>query len=419
LAQSEPRIAYLASAFGRTADTFIRNEVDELRRIGVSVDTYSIRRPPLGSNASDDVVRHQQGTVYILEAGAALFWHTLKTALLHPVRFARALWLAWRTSATGLRGLFLQCAYVIEAGYLASRLIERKTDIVHDHVGENSATVAMLAAEMSGIPFSMTIHGPSIFYAPVRWALGEKLARAAFTACISHYCRSQCLLFAPQEARPRLRIVRCSVQPIFVDHPPPRRLPHEPHFVCVGRLCSDKGQRLLIEAGGRLFPAHPSARISLVGDGPDRSDLEQMIQIAGLQGHISILGWQSSSEVRDMLASATALVIPSLAEGLPVVAMEALAVQCPVIATNIAAISELVENGVNGWLIPPGSVDQLVTAMDAAANCDAATLERMGATGRSRVLELHDPVRQTQTLLELFRGAAKNGGDVGQLKQTV
>jgi colanic acid/amylovoran biosynthesis glycosyltransferase len=403
---TELRVAYLTSAFARSGDTFIRNEVNELRRLGVTVDTYSIRRPPVEPGADGDVARHQATTEYVLEAGLGLFLRAARSALRHPLRFACAIGLAWRTSAPGLRGLLWQMAYVIEAGYLADCLVARGTQILHNHIGENSATVAMLAAEMSGMPFTLTIHGPYIFFAPQRWALSEKLARAAFTACISHYCRSQCLLFAPEQAWTKLQIVRCSVQPLFVENPPPRTLRAKTHFVCVGRLCVEKGQRFLIEAARAVIAADPSARFTIIGDGPDRAKLERAIQENHLPNNVAILGWRSSAAVREMLVDATALVIASLAEGLPVVAMEALASGCPVIATNIAAAAELIEPGRNGWLIPAGSVEALVAAMQAAAKCDAESLAQMGAAGRERVLELHHPVRQSELLLTHLRAAA-------------
>jgi colanic acid/amylovoran biosynthesis glycosyltransferase len=405
--EAKLRIAYLTSAYARPSDSFIRNEVNELRRLGAIVDTYSIRRTALDQDADADVAAHQKTTDFILEGGVTkLTLGTLQMLATHPIRFAKSLGLAWRTAALGCRGLLLQTAYVMEAAYLASRLLANKTQILHNHIGENSASVAMLASEMSGIPFSLTIHGPYIFYAPQKWALGEKLSRAAFTACISHFCRGQCQIFSPEPAWPRLHVLRCSVQPLFIEEPPPRQPSQQPHFVCVGRLCVEKGQRFLIDAARQLIAAVPTARISLIGDGPDRQSLEQAIREANLQNQIKILGWQSSQAIRETLLTATALVIPSMAEGLPIVAMEALASRCPVIATNIAAMSELIEPGKNGWLIPSGSIDDLTAALQEAANCNDNQLRQMGDAGCQRVLELHHPACQTEKLLNLLQNAA-------------
>jgi glycosyltransferase involved in cell wall biosynthesis len=236
--------------------------------------------------------------------------------------------------------------------------------------------------------------------------LGEKLARAAFTACISDFCRGQCQVFAPPSAWPKLHVIRCSVQRLFIEEPQSRPPRGYVHFVCVARLNVEKGQRLLVEAAKQLIAEKPAARISIIGDGPDRATLEQTVREAGLQSNIAILGWRSSQAIREALLDATALVIPSMAEGLPIVAMEALATRCPVIATNIAAMSELIEPGKSGWLIPSGSVDALAAALIDAANCDAKCLERLGECGRERMLELHHPVRQSEKLLALLDGAA-------------
>jgi colanic acid/amylovoran biosynthesis glycosyltransferase len=401
---TEPlRIAYLTSFFARPSDSFIRNEVNELRKLGLEVDTYSIRRPTVTPGEESDVDEHQRSTEYLLEGGIPHITLTaLKFAAGRPRRFYRACRLAWRTSAPGLRGLFRQAAYLVEATYLASRLRERQIQLLHNHLGENSASVAMLAAEVGGFPFSMTIHGPYIFFAPEKWALGEKLSRAAFTACISDFCRSQCQMFAPLATWDRLQLVRCSVQQLFLDPPADQTFPSPARFVCVGRLCSEKGQLLLVDAVQQLRDHGYTVRVTLVGDGPLKPEIERRIQRYQLESSIELVGWQPSRRVQQLLHESTALVIASAAEGLPVVAMESLAVGCPVIATNIAAMSELVEHRVNGWLIASGSAAHLADAMLQAAQTDSVTLKQMGAAGRERVLALHHPKHQAQQLKQLF-----------------
>jgi glycosyltransferase involved in cell wall biosynthesis len=410
-----PRIGYLTSLFARPSDTFIRNEVNQLRNLGADVVTFSIRRPEVGPDADEDVHRFQRDTQYLLESGAATIVGTgLMQAITHPIRFARTAALAWRTSAPGVRGLAMQAAYLLEALCLSSLLKQQRIDLLHNHIGENSATVAMLASEFSGIPYSLTIHGPYIFYAPARWALGEKLARSAFTACISQFCRSQCMIFSPESAWQRLHVVRCSVQPEFIDAPHENEFPRVPHFLCVARLCPEKGQAVLIDAVARLAGAGHPVQVSLIGDGPGRPALEQLIREKNLEQQVKILGWQPSEKVHELLLESTALVIPSFAEGLPVVAMESLAMRRPVIATNIAAMSELVEHGKSGWLIPAGSVDRLAEALEIAHECPRAILQEMGETGRKRVLELHDPVRQAEQLKALFCAAVKSARSNGR-----
>ena len=119
----------------------------------------------------------------------------------------------------------------------------------------------------------------------------------------------------------------------------------------------------------------------IVGDGPMRGEIEQLIDRFDLRDHVRITGYQSSQGVFQELLTARALVLPSFAEGLPVVIMEALALGRPVITTYVAGHPELIEPGLNGWLVPAGMVEPLVDAMADALTADPAELEQMGRAG--------------------------------------
>lgn len=398
------RVAYLTGLYARPSDTFIRQEVNQLRQLGVEVKTFSIRRPNPGADADADVLEHQQATEYLLEAGAVrLAFGWLVASLLRPASALRTAKLAWATRPPGLRGLLRQTVCLMEAAFLAKRLQQEQIDLLHNHIGENSATVAMLAAEGSGVPFSLTIHGPGIFFAAEWWALGEKLSRAAFTACITDYCRSQCMVFTPPEAWPRLQVVRCAVPEVFLDETAKPEPIDPPAFVCVGRLCPEKAQRLLVEAAAKLKAEGRAFRIVLVGDGPDRSSLERAVADLGVASVVEFVGWGSSAEVAQHLRTARALVSCSFAEGLPIVLMEAYAVGSPVIATRIAATYELVENNATGWLIPPSDVEALTEALRSALDTPSEQLTKYAAEGRRRVEQRHHPVKQAERLAELMR----------------
>jgi glycosyltransferase involved in cell wall biosynthesis len=174
----------------------------------------------------------------------------------------------------------------------------------------------------------------------------------------------------------------------------------------VGRLCAEKGQWVLIDAMRELARRGRQARLTLVGDGPGRQMIERRVREQNLDEMVDLVGWQGSDRVRELLAKSTALVIGSFAEGLPVVAMEALAASRPVIATNIAAMSELIEPGVNGWLVAPGSPELLADAMESALDAPNELLSRMGAAGRTAVLERHHPRRQAEQLQALLASVA-------------
>lgn len=407
---SEPlRLAYLTSLFARPSDTFIRSEVDRLRAKGIEVDTFSIRRPAVAPDSDPNVLQHQHNTSYILEKGPLILLEAaLRTLLKRPTLFFEALSLAWKTRTRGLKGFLLQLAYFTEACYLAKELRRREIRHLHNHIGENSATVAMLASCLAEIPYSLSIHGPGIFTAAERWALGTKLDRAQFTACISSFCRSQCMMYARPVTWPRLHVVRCAVGADFLD-PPPRAhaFDQPPLIVCVGRLCVEKGQRLLIEAAAALRDEGHSFRLLFIGDGPERIGLEDLIDVLQLNGMVEIIGWQPTQRIKELLLEAKVMVLPSFAEGLPIVIMEALALDCPVISTSIAAISELVIPGENGWLLPPGETQPLVNALREAIQLSVEESAALGQKGRKRVLEMHHPDRQTEELLALFQSAKR------------
>ncbi len=404
------RIAYITSTYARASDTFIRNEVLALRRRGHQVFTYSIRRADADQDVSEEVKQEQASTDYILSHGAlTLLWAVLTCTLAAPARMLAALRLAWQTRPDGLKAWLWQLIYVVEAAYVARQLQRQQVQVLHNHIAENSASVAMLAATLAGIPFSMTVHGPGIFFNARRWALAEKIHRSAFTVCITHFCKSQCMVFADAADFDKLHIVRCSISAEF-RHVPALPIPLAPKLVCVGRLCPEKGMLLLVEAVARHVAAGGVCELSFIGDGPSRPQIEQLIARHGLQQSVRLLGWQSSAGVRREIEASRALVLPSFAEGLPIVIMEAMALSRPVISSRIAGIPELVRerdaDAGNGWLAAAGAVDELVQAIAAATSLAPAELEAMGRRGYADVNRLHDLDTEIDKLERLLLAAA-------------
>jgi len=403
------RIGYLTSVYGRASDTFVRSEVAALRAKGHAVFTYSIRRPDPAQVVSPEVRREVENTTYVLPDHApAVLFAVLACLVARPLRFLGGLRLAWRTGRRGIRGRLLNLAYLAEATFLAGRLRRDGVEHLHDHLGESSATVAMLAGHLSGIPYSMAIHGPYLFRAPVEWALGEKIARSRFTTCITEFTRSQCMIYAPVTAWPKLVIVRCGPDRSFLDAAV-EPLPDEPNLVWVGRICEEKGVPVLIEAASRLAMENVPFRLQLLGDGPLREEMEREVRANGLADRVRFHGWASSDEVREAVVDSRLLCLPSFAEGLPVVLMEALALGRPVVSTWIAGIPELVEHGRTGWLVPAGSVDALADALRTALCAPKSELAALGREGRARVLERHDVEVQVGVLESWIRATVEGG----------
>lgn len=397
-------IAYLTGEYPRATDTFIQREVAALRAHGMVVETCSIRRTGAEHHTGPEQHLEAAQTFHVLEAvkSPIRLVRAHLAAFKQPKRWFKALCLALRTSPGGIKPTLYQLIYLAEAAVLADHLRKRGIEHLHNHIAKSSCTVAMLMSEMSGIPYSFTLHGPDIFFEPYRWRLDEKIARASFVACISEFCRSQAMAFSTPDMWDKLHIVHCGVDAARYDCP----ARHAPaHLLFVGRLAAVKGVPVLFEALRGLLPAHPDLHLTLVGDGPERDDLERMAQAMGLAPHLRFAGYRSQSEVAELLAQSTALVLPSFAEGLPVVLMEAMAARLPVVTTRIAGVPELVEHGKSGLLVPPGDEVALRAALSDILD-DADLRASMGEAGRARVLAEFTSDSEGTWLAQLFRGYA-------------
>ena len=404
-------LLYLTGEYPRATDTFIQREVAALRAQGITIMTASIRRTGPEHLVGEEQIAEAAQTFHVLEAAK----HPLRLAaaklrlLRHPGRFFRAFALVWRTAPGGLRNWLWQMFYFAEAIVLADHMQRHGVRHLHNHIAKASCTVAMLASELSGIPYSFTLHGPDIFFAPDHWRLDEKIARARFVACISEFCRAQAMIFSDRALWDKLHIVHCGIDPARYD-PAPRQGP--PHLTFVGRLAAVKGVPVLLEALSVLKGELPGLRVTLIGDGPERARLEQDAADLGLRDVVDFAGYRSQSEVARALKVTDALVLPSFAEGVPVVLMEAMAAGRPVITTGVAGVSELVEHGKSGFLVPPGDAQRLAQAVRAVL-ADPDRRVEMGRTGRARVVEDFDIGKEAAWLGRLFEvyadGAAHPG----------
>jgi glycosyltransferase involved in cell wall biosynthesis len=399
------RLAYLTTDYGRASDTFIRNEVTELRARGHHVSTFSVRRPGDEHLIDDDIRRERAQTEYLLPDHV---WAIVATAccavLLTPRIAVRSGRLAVRARATGFGGWLRALLYWMDGLYLGRRLRALGIMHLHVHMGRGAASIGMLGAASAGIPFSLTIHGPGDFLAASQWALGVHIAASAFTACVSYYGMSQCMLFSPTTAWDRIVLVRAAPRREFFAAAPTPPLGNR-RLVWVGRFASEKGVDVLLQAFAALLRLDPArdAELVMIGDGEQRAAVER--QIAGLElaQRVRMRGWLAPDQVRAELQAARCLVVSSFAEGLPTVLMEALAMGRPVIATWIAGVPELVDEGRSGWLVPPGSVDALAAAMDIALSVPTEQLAMMGNFGAARVREQHDIGNEVAKLEALFR----------------
>ena len=405
-------IAYLTGEYPRATDTFIQREVAALRHLGFVIQTCSIRRTGPEHLVGPEQEAEAAGTFHVLEATArpklSLRGHL--AALRRPGRYLRTLALAWRTAPAGFRAHLYQLIYFAEAVVLARHLQTSGVVHLHNHIAKASCTVAMLASALSGIPYSFTLHGPDDLHSPEHWRLDEKIARAAFVACISDYCRAQAMLASERRHWDRLHVVHCGIDSARYDVPtrgPGARL------LFIGRLAAVKGLPVLFEALAMVRLQRPDLTLTLIGDGPERRTLEAEARDLGLSDATRFVGYKSQDDVAKALLDADLLVLPSFAEGVPVVLMEAMAAQLPVVATRVAGVPELVNDGESGLLVAAGDVTGLARAI-LQMLADPARMARMGAAGRSKVSNDFNVMTEAAWLGILFCSVNAGGPHPGK-----
>lgn len=379
------RIAYLINQYPKISHSFIRREILALEKQGFEVVRLALRGWDDELVDADDKEERCR-THYVLRGGSVkLTCGLFATLFRRPARFLRALKLACCMARGAERPLALHIVYLAEACCIANLLRRSEVGHLHAHFGTNSAEVAMLAHVLGGPAWSFTVHGPEEFDKAPLLGMAEKIRRCSFVVAVSSFGRSQLFRLVEQKYWPKIHVVHCGLDDAFLNYPS-----HPPsdaqRLVCVGRLCEQKGQLLLIDAAQRLVTEKLTFQLVLAGDGDMRKELEARIQSGMLHDHVRITGWIGEAQVKEEILAARALVLPSFGEGLPVVLMEAMALHRPVISTYIAGIPELVRDGEHGWLVPAGDVEALAEAMRACVASSPSTLMRMGQAGHERVL---------------------------------
>jgi colanic acid/amylovoran biosynthesis glycosyltransferase len=381
--------AYLINQYPKVSHSFVRREILALERQGWTVHRHAQRG--WDEVCIDPQDRSEQlRTRYLLQAGiGALLLAGLRELFHSPATALSALLAALQMGWRSDRSLPFHLIYWLEACLLAQRCREQGVRHLHAHFGTNSAEVSGLAAMLAGIPSSFTVHGPEEFDKPEFLSIARKIHMSAFVVAISSFGRSQLYRWIDRAHWGKVKVVHCGLDQVFLQS---ADLPFcdAPRLVCIGRLCEQKGQLLLIRAAALLRDQGVPFELVLAGDGDMRADIESEIARLGLQAQVSITGWISGERVKQELLASRAMVLPSFAEGLPVVIMEAMALGRPVVSTYVAGIPELVTPGECGWLFPAGDVEALAQAMKDCLLSGPDQLVRMGQKARVRVLARHD-----------------------------
>lgn len=408
------RVAYLVSKYPALSHAFVEREIRALRAAGVDVTTHTVRPAGLHDARSEYARSELSRTRALLGSPARSFAGAhLRAFRRSPMAWLGTLARAAQAGDRTVRNRVWQLFYFAEAGLLWDRLREDETRHVHVHFANNGADVARLAIDLgrridgpeAGWTWSLAMHGPAEFDAVDKWDLPAKLEDADFVACISDFCRGQVMRLTDPSSWSNFSVVHMTVDTDAFPAMSERRSSREAadlRILFVGRLVPAKGPSQLLDVIARWKAEEPWRRIelALVGDGPLLAPLRRQVEALGLSD-VHLPGGVGQDDLPEWYEWADVFCLPSFAEGVPVVLMEAMATELPVVTTRIAGIPELVEDGQNGLLISPGRHDQLLNALRALAD-DPERRQQLGRAGRRRTVESFHPSGSAARLINRF-----------------
>ncbi|MDO8361983.1 MAG: glycosyltransferase family 4 protein [Actinomycetota bacterium] len=408
---TRPPITYVATHFPAVSHTFIADEIDALEHLGVEVRVVSINTVSDADRQADTRGRHRHTTYLKATARWRVVVAVAATMLRHPSVLAIPL----RSGPPGLRPRLWRCFHLAE-GILVFRAMRRSGSThVHAHFGQTPASIAWYAVEVAHrhrhcaeYRWSATIHGWHEFVDESEAQLRQKVASASFVACISDFTRAQLMRISEPADWPKLHVVRCGIDVTrftLREHEPAQS---PPRIALVARVSAEKGHAVLIDAVALLRERGITVAVDAVGPEPDGHGalLRQRAEAAGIAEAITWHGPQPPTRVAELLGAADVFCLPTFAEGLPVVIMEAMARGLPVVTTYISGIPELAIDGDTALVVPAARADLLADAL-ARLLADATLRARLVAAAAAAVATRHDIRSNATALAALFDEAAE------------
>lgn len=398
------KIAYLVSQFPAPSHTFIRREVEALRARGLSIDTFSVR-PGEALSEADRADQARTFTVLPAPKLGLLLTHAAALAK-RPGRYLSTLQATLQHRVPGAKNLLWSMFYFAEAIRLAAELERRGITHVHNHFANPASHVGLAATRYLGIGWSVSLHGLGDYDGPTTVILPEKVEAARFIACVTHYGRAQTMRVCDPSTWDKLFVSRCGIEVTRLPQVRPRPQRERLRILSVGRLSPEKGQVGLVEAFALARKRGLDAELILIGGGPDEARIKEAVSRFGVADRVELRGRQPEAAVFEAMADADLFVLSSFVEGLPVVLMEALGLELPVIAPAITGVPELVEHGRTGLLFAAGHWEELAERILAYAH-DPTLRAAHAAAGRQKVLAEFDIEKAVEPLLRRFEAASR------------
>jgi colanic acid/amylovoran biosynthesis glycosyltransferase len=408
---AEPiRLLYLIGQYPAINHSYLLAEIRHLRKLGFDIKVASIAPPDRPPEKLSPIEREEESSTYYVKSVsvAKIFLQNLLEFLRHPLRWLRGLFFSIGLSGSSPKNIAFHLAYFAEAVLVGQYM--RKGGVPHVHANF-SATVGLIIAKTFPVAMSFGVYGFGELHNPTETHLAERIQGAIFVRSISRHGRGQMMLACPRSQWSKLIYVPLGIDAAeFAPMQHPASSP--PKIVCVGRLAAEKGQSLLLEVVGALNQTNHPVQVTLVGDGPDRNFLERRAAELGISSLIEFAGWVNQDRLLAIYSQTDLFVLSSLAEGIPMVLMEAMAMQIPCVAPRITGIPELIEHGVDGMLYAVADVADLTDKIRTLLE-SPELMRRIGAQARLKVVREYDAARNTETFATVLRHQLQ-GSNVGQ-----
>ncbi len=411
-------LAYLVSRFPHLPETFILREMIEMERLGWQIDLAPLifqRQPVLHADSQNWIARCEQQP-FMSRSIASANLRRLRQGASSLLR----LWVSTVYENRRSPGFAARATMLFpKAVYLAERFLQNGIQHMHAHYATHPALVAWLIHQLSGIPYSITVHAHDIYVDQTM--LATKLRSAALIIAISDFNRTFLGKSVGAWVLEKTHVVHCGIWPEMyrgkeqLDVQPGCPGVDRPmEILNIGSLQPYKGQSYLIEACNLLHRRGVPVHCRIIGGGEERASLERQINAAGLSDQIELLGPKSQEDVARILPTVDCYVQPSVItasgkmEGIPVALMEALVCAIPTVATAISGVSELVQDGITGLLVPQRDAAKLAEAIQSIQK-DRERSWKMAQAGRDLVMQAFDIHENARQLSDLLRHLDSKG----------
>lgn len=395
------RIAYMMSRFPLLSETFIVREMNEFERQGGEISLFPLI-------CQEQEITHYEAEQWLERRNCIPFidinvLRTLvKTFIKSPWRLIKVFINIFFWNLPSPKFLLRSLILFPKSIHTANKIMAEKIDHVHVHYASHPALVAYIIHQFTGISYSITIHSHDIY--DNRVMLKQKLGAAKFLVTISNFNVDYLINLLGNWVKDKVFVIHSGVNLSEFSPKKDRQLNTTKKFVLlqIGSLHWKKGQTFFLKAIKILDSEVGNLQVQIIGDGPERKNLEKLIIELGLTNTVHLLGAKNQVEVKQFLSNADCYIQTSISEGIPVALMEALACELPVISTNITGIPELVLDGETGILVPPKDAASIANAIQFIIN-NPDLAKKYGKAGRKHVEEEFNLQKNVRKLIDLFQ----------------